>query len=107
MEFLLAYFVASDFTRWIANSSPLQSSRPRRLGTYRHAWPRVSLPASFYIRYLTGYWDDGRNGMFVHQLRHGVPHGDNVIVEELNLSVQSDTVDEVNGNGRFRFAQAL
>ena len=84
--------------------SPFQSSRPGRLGTNRYAWPRVSLLASFCIRFHTGYRDDRRNGMFVYQLRHRTPYGENVIVEELNVPLQPDAVDEENGNGCLGFA---
>ena len=64
---------------------------------------------------LTGTWrrckvhgasgDNGRNGVFVDHLRHGIAQQDDVLVKGFNLPLQLDAIDEVNRHWHMFTAQ--
>jgi hypothetical protein len=45
--------------------------------------------------------------MLVHHLRHGVAQQDDVLVERLDIALQLDAIDEVDGNRHVLFAQRV
>jgi hypothetical protein len=50
---------------------------------------------------------DGRNGVLVDHLGHGVAQQHDVLVEGLDVPLQLDAVDEVDRNRNVLFAQCV
>jgi hypothetical protein len=52
-------------------------------------------------------WNDGGNSVFVDHLRHSVAKQNDVLVERLDLALEFDAIDQVDGHWHMLAAQSV
>ena len=88
-----------------------QNATPVRMAS---VWVVQSSACGFVVRRRFGRGEihgaarnNGGNGVFVHHLGDGVAQEHNVLIKRLNLTLQLDTVDQINGHRHMLAAQCV